>query len=196
MSCNLSIENLGQSEACENNMSGVTTLYFIPKTDVTSINAVRAASPSTFEEYSTVGSSSMGGKAVVAATGKGFAKMYCADDLGELKYTVQGATGSRSLKADLEVFHPGFKRKLLGFVATQTNTEMIVVALMNNGEYHMLGDINRGCKFDDGLESTSGKAATDANGATMHFVWNTNYPQILYEGWDPTDETLGLPFVS
>ena len=192
--CNLSIENLAQAEACDNNMSGVTTLYFIPTEHVTAINAVRPATATSFEDYVVIGSSAMEGKAVIVATGKGFAKMYCADELGELKYTLQGASGSRSMKADLEVFHPGFKKKLLGFLATQANRELIVVCLLNNGEYHMLGDMRRGCKVDESSEATSGKATTDQNGATLHFVWNTPAPQILFDEFDP-EGAKGLPLI-
>ena len=194
--CNISIENLSQAESCENNMSGVNTLYFIRKKDVTAINATRAASAATYTDKVTIGSNAMEGKAFTCPTNKGFAKMYCAEDLGELKYTLQGPAGSRSLKAELEVFHPSFKKKILGFLGSHINEELLVVASLNNDEQHLLGDMRRGCKIADSAEATSGKAATDSNGATLHFEWNTPAPQIFYDGWDPEDTTKGLPLLA
>lgn len=195
--CNLTIENLAQSEFCENNMSGVKHVYFIPKNDVTAINALRPSSKTTFSDYVEIGSSTMSSKAVTVPTGKGFAEIYSAKDLGELKYTTQGsALGSRSFKANLEIFHPKFKKKMLGFLGTAINQELVLVVLLNNGEYHLLGDTQRGAEVADGVEATSGKAVTDNNGVTLQFTWDTPFPQIFYDGWDPTDATTGLPMIS
>ena len=195
--CSLTIESLANDEFCQNNMSGVKTMYFIPKNDVTAINAVLAASKTTFTDYVEIGSTAMEGKAFTVATGKGFVKLYCTKDLGELKYAVQGAgVGSRSMKATLEVFHPNFKRKILGFLGTMINQEMIIVAVLNNGDKHLLGDLERGAQIADGVEATSGKAVTDQNGATLQFEWDTPMPQIFYEEWNPEDATNGLPLMA
>jgi len=194
--CSLTIESLAQEDFCQNNMSGVKTMYFIPKNDVTGINAALAASRTTFTDYVQIGSSSMEGKAFNVATGKGFAKIYCAQDLGELKYTVQGAcVGNRSQKAHLEVFHPGFKRKILGFLGTMINQEMIVVCVLNNGDIHLLGDLERGAQIADGVEAGSGKAVTDQNGLTLQIEYNTPMAQIFYPEWTPEDATHGLPLI-
>ena len=195
--CPLSIESLANTEFCQNNMSGVKTMYFIPKDDVTAINAVLATTKTSFTDYVQIGSTAMEGKAFTVATGKGFAKLYCAKDLGEIKYAVQGAgVGSRSLKATLEVFHPGMKRKLLGFLGTMINQELIIVAVQNNGEIHLMGDLERGAELADGVEATSGKAVTDQNGATLQFEWDTPMPQVFYPEWSPEDSTNGLPMIS
>lgn len=195
--CQITIENLSQADSCANNMSGVNTIFFIRKNDVSEINATSAASPSTYADRVTIGSSAMETKAFSCPSGKGFAKMYCAEDLGELKYNMQGPVGSRSLKAELEVFHPAFKKKILGFLGSHINEELLVVAVLNNGENHLLGNMRRGCKIADSTEATSGKSVSDdANGATIHFTWNTPTPQIFFDGWDPEDDTNGLPLVS
>ena len=195
--CTLSIESLANTEFCQNNMSGVKTMFYIPKYDVTAINAVLAATKTTFTDYVQIGSTAMEGKAFTVATGKGFAKIHCSKDLGELKYTVQGsAVGSRSLKAHLEVFHPAFKRKILGFLGTMINQEVILVVVLNNGEIHLMGDLERGAEIADGVEATSGKTVTDPNGATLQFEWDTPMPQIFYPEWNPEDSTNGLPLIS
>lgn len=194
--CSLTIESLANEEFCQNNMSGVKTMYIIPKSDITAINAVLSNTKTTFTDYVELGSSAMEGKAFTVATGKGFAKIYCAKDLGELKYTVQGAAvGSRSMKANLEVFHPNFKRKILGFIGTMINQEVVIVAVLNNGDKHLLGDMERGAAIADGVEATSGKAVTDQNGATLVFEWDTPMPQIFYAEWNPEDTTHGLPLI-
>lgn len=196
MSCTLTIESLANTEFCQNNMSGVKTMYFIPKNDVTAINAVLAGTKTTFTDYVQIGSQAMEGKAFTVATNKGFAKLYCVKDMGELKYTVQGTgVGSRSLKAHLEVFHPNMKRKLLGFLGTMINQELIIIVVQNNGEIHLLGDLERGAEIADGVEATSGKSVTDQNGATLQFEWDTPMPQIFYPEWSPEDSTNGLPLI-
>ncbi len=194
--CPLTIESLANSEYCQNNMSGIKTMYFIPKRDVVTINAVLAQEKQTFTDYVQIGSNAMEGKAFSVKEGKGFAKIYCSKDLGELKYTVQGAgVGSRSLKARLEVFHPGMKRKMLGFLGTMINQELIIVAIKNDGDIHLMGDLERGAEIADGVEATSGKEVTSQNGATLIFEWDTPMPQIFYPEWKPEDNTHGLPLI-
>ena len=194
--CNLTIESLAASDLCENNMSGVKVMYFIPKDDVTAINVQRPATLAGFEDFVTLGDSQLADNAIEVGTGKGFAKLFCAKDLGELKYAAQGTSlGGRSLKATLEVFHPKFKKKLLGFLSVAINLELLIVVKLNNGEYHLLGDIDRGATLADGVEATSGKAVTDDNGATLNFEYDTPFAQIMYDGWDPTDATVGLPMI-
>lgn len=195
--CSLSIENLAGSEFCKQNMSGVKTIYFCPVGDITAINAQETASKSSFVDYVEIGSSADTGKAFTAATGKGFAKIYCAKDMGELKYAVQGSrVGCRSVKATLEIFHPGMARKLAGFLATMQNQEMLIVAKCNNGDVHLLGDLERGATIADGVEMTTGKAVTDDNGATITFEWDTPMPRIFFEGFDPEDSEKGLPLIA
>mgnify|MGYP006916042242 CR=1 FL=1 len=194
--CSLTIESLANSDFCQNNMSGVKTLFFIPKDDVIAVNAALAENKIAFEDYVQIGSAAMEGKAFTVKNGKGFAKIYSVKDLGELKYAVQGAgVGSRSMKATLEIFHPNFKRKLLGFLGTMINQEMLIVAVLNNGDKHLLGDLDRGAQFADGVEATSGKTVTDQNGATLQFEWDTPMPQIFYDEWKPEDASKGLPLI-
>lgn len=194
--CNISIENLGRPCPCGNNMSGVNTVYVTLKDHVSAINATNPEIIQTFADKVTIGSSAMTKKAIETKTAKGFVSIFSAKDLGELKYTPQGSIiGCKSMKANLEIFHPGFKRKLLGFSSTAMNEELIIIVKLNNGEYHLLGDIDRGAELADGSETTSGKATTDNNGATLMFSYDTPAPQIFYEGWNPNDETTGITFI-
>lgn len=193
--CNINVQNIAESDACGNNQSGVRGIYFIPKSDVEAINAKRPAIITTYAERVIIGSATMEGLAVKCPTGKGFGKMFCADDLGELVYTPQGQHGSRSFKAELEIFHPAFKAEILGFVAVHNNQELIIVAELNNDQFHLLGSMRRGVHLADSTKATTGKGVTDANGAECHFEWNTDAPQVFYDGWTPEDEEHGLPLI-
>ena len=194
--CQVQTQNIAESESCGNNTSGVTTIYFAPKSDITTINATRPANMSTYRDRVVIGSTTMEGMAITMPTGKGFGKMFCADDLGELVYTPQGQKGSRSFKAELEIFHPSFKKDILGFLATHNNQEMVIVAVLNNGEVHLLGTKQRGVSLADNTRATSGKEYTSANGAECHFEWNTPAPQIFWDEFDPEDENHGIPLIA
>lgn len=198
MACNdITLEGLSRLNACANNQGGVKTIYIASAADVTKINAKRAADPKDLGDFVTIGSSSDSGKAIECAEGKGFVKIYCAEDMGELKYTVQGEiVGARSLQATLDIFHPGFRRKGLGFISYFNNADAIIVVKLNNGEYHLMGDTDRGALLADGNEATSGMAAADNNGIHPIFEYTTPFSQIFYEGFDPEDETTGIPILS
>ena len=57
------------------------------------------------------------------------------------------------------------------------NSEVIILARLNNGDIHMLGDADRGAEIGDNVEASSGKAVTDNNGATS-FVYDTPTAQV------------------
>jgi hypothetical protein len=169
--CSLELQDLNMSAGCANNMSGVKNVYLAFKDDVASfpkLPNVRAA----YEDYAI-----LEGLLTMKGT-KRFYHIYCSRDLGELKYTLQGPTGARSLKATLEIYHPGFKSKLLGLVSSTMNSELVILARLNNGDVHLLGDKNRGVEYGDNAELSSGKAVTDNNGGTLNFVYDTPTVQI------------------
>ena len=58
------------------------------------------------------------------------------------------------------------------------NSELVILARLNNGDVHLLGDKNRGVEYGDNAELSSGKAATDNNGGTLNFVYDTPTVQI------------------
>lgn len=194
--CQISLESLGRPNPCDNNMSGVNAIFLTLKKDIVKINAKAAEVINTMTDRVTIGNASMAKKAIESKEGKGFISIFSAKDMGELKYATQGSvSGCKSQKASLEIYHPGFKKKLLGFISTAMNEEMIIVVRLNNDEYHLLGTEYRGVEIADGTEATSGKAVTDNNGATLTFEYDTPVPQIFYDGWNPTDETTGITII-
>lgn len=193
---NITLAGLGRLQPCKTNLSGVKTMWIIPAADVLKINAVRAENISDLDDFCTIGSSALEGKAITCKEGKGFVKVFCADDMGELKYTSQGnMVGARSFKASLEIYNPGFRRRQLGFLSYFNNQEAIIVVLLNNGEYHLLGDTFKGALLASGNEAVSGKAATDDQGINPTFEFNTGFAQIFWDGFDPTDEQHGIDIV-
>jgi hypothetical protein len=180
--CSLEMEDLNMAASCANNMSGVKNVYIAFKSDIATfpkLPNVRAK----YEDFAVLeGAITMKGE-------KRFYHIYCSRDLGELKYTLQGPTGARSMKATLEIYHPGFKAKLLGLVSSTMNSELVILARLNNGDVHLLGDKNRGVEYGDNAELSSGKAVTDNNGGTLNFVFDTPTAQI-YKG-DNIDAITG-----
>lgn len=192
MRCNNIKSNILAPASCSNNMPGVQRLLFIPRKDVESINAVAANVPTTYGERVTIGSPLMEQKAITVKSGKEFAEIFCADEFGELIYTPQGQHGSRSFKAELEIFHPGFKKRLLGYMSVAANREYLLVVGLSNGEWHLMGDTGRGARMADSTRATSGKAVTDANGGELHFECSCQAPRVFFAGWQPENETYGI----
>ena len=191
--CGLVIGNLGNPGFCEKVTSGVHRLLFVPKDDVESLNAVIATAPEGMEDYVVIGSTAMVQKLVTLQSGCEFAEMYASKDLGELKYAVQGSVvGNRSLHATLEVYHPVFRKKVLAFLGLAANLEFLLLVQLENGTWHLLGDLERGATVADGAEAASGKANTDSNGATLQFEWDCRFPQVIFEGWSPSNATYGV----
>lgn len=196
--CNINLQELGRLDACGNNMSGVRAIWIIAKKDVTAINAVQPNTVTSLADLVTLDTSGLTNKhAIECVEGKGFAAIYCAVDMGELKYTTQGKlSGCKSLKATLDIYHPGFKRAALGAQAYFNNEEAIIVVKLNNGLIHLLGDMDRGADFQDGVESSSGKSGEDDNGVNFIWVYNCPAQRIFSDEWDPKDATIGLPIVA
>ena len=192
-SCNLNISDLTTPKFCENVTSGIRRLLYVPKDDIEAINAVIAAQPEGFEEYVVVGSPAMVQKAVTLKSGCEFAEIYASKDLGELKYTVQGtASGNRSFHVSVEIHHPGFKRKALALLGIAANLEFVLLVQRSSGDWHLLGDLDRGATLADGAEATSGKASGDQNGVTFQFEYDCPLPRIMFEGWNPDNAVYGV----
>lgn len=193
MNCNNIRGNITEPvPECQVFMPGIQRLLFIPRKHVETINALAAQVPATYSEAVIIGSPLMGQQAVTVKPARKFAEIYCSDELGELKYEPQGQKGSRSLHATVEIFHPGFKAKLLGYMAWALNTEFMLLVMTSAGSWHLLGDLNRGCRLIDGTEASSGKAVTDANGGRLTFEYNCARPRVFYYGWDPDDPVNGV----
>ena len=169
--CNLKLEDLMSGMDCQSVMSGVKTVLVGLQEDVAVWPSV-INSPTSMEE-----NVKLSGIPVMKA-GKRMFKLHSKNDAGELQYVGQGEEGSRSQQGNLNVYNPGFKAKLLGFLAAVQNAPLFIIALTNQGDWHMLGDRYRGAVLSE-FTATSGKAVTDANGGDLTFIYNTPRAQIL-----------------
>lgn len=124
--CALELEDLNKGANCGNNMSGVKNVYIALKDNVSHFPKL-PSNRTSYEDFAVLEGN------IVMVNGQRFYHIYCSRDMGELKYTTQGTFGGKSMKANLEIYHPGFKPKLLGFIASVMNSEAIVLARLNNG---------------------------------------------------------------
>lgn len=194
ITCNITFEDMDLAEGCTANQSGIKVMGWALKSDISSLPKIPDAR-TTIKNYAemTEGGVTLNTVAhsIGMKAGKRFFRFYTGDELGELKYAVQGPAGSKGFKANLEVFHPGLKSTLLGFMASTMNRELVLIVKLNNGDIHVIGDLDRGVLPSEGVEATSGKATTDSNGATMQYAWNTPTAQIYMGEWDGLFEVSG-----
>lgn len=184
----ITLENIKKSSgSCHPSMSGLRAVYLVPLAYVKSFNIRKVTTCG----YDRVVVEPIGGKAIVLKPGGSFINVFSDKNLGELKYTLAGGV-NKYYQASLEIFHPGFKRKLLGFLSHMINQDIVIVAKTNNGQYHLLGNETHAALIDDGTEAISGKATADNNGATVIFRFDTPTPVVFCEDWDPTDEETGI----
>lgn len=185
--CQYAAENLGTSTACGGKMSGVSHLYYVPRNKVASINWALPASATSLEDIVTLAKTT-GGTAVNAidlASSTKWSKLEFRQGHAELTYTVQGEKGGHSVMAKLSIERNGFTKKPLGFYTAALNEEYVMIAALNNGEYHLLGDMQHGMEMADDGSATSGKATTDANLINFNFEWQTNFPMVFGDSFDP-----------
>ncbi len=172
------MEDLNRPGSCEKAKGGLVTEFLIAeKSDVAAWPQKLAPNlrTSMAQHVETVA-----GSHLEMASGKRMFRIQTKKDSAELKYAVQGESGSRSLKATLEVFAPTIRAQVLGFMSATLNQEVVILCKTRNGDWHLLGDSDEGCEYDSG-EATTGKAGSDANGATLTFAKDVDAPTI-YKG--------------
>lgn len=178
VNCPICLEDLNRPTVCENTKGGVvSTILIALKDDVDHWPSKQAPAlrQGLADHIETVAGDNMTMK-----TGKRFFKIEIKKNSAELKYTLQGESGSRSLKASLQIYTPALRSNVLGFMAATANQEMVLLCQTANKDWHMLGDGDEGCEYESG-EATSGKAGTDAHGADLTFYTDTAAPTI-YKG--------------
>ncbi len=116
--------------------------------------------------------------------GKRLFKMYITDDTGELKMPLVGEIDGQSLEMDLNIFHPGLQKKILGFVNANKNENLVFIVSDAEGQRYILGDKERPCVMVNGEGLGTGKQTKDRKGSGLSFKYKTN--QILaYTGTIP-----------
>ena len=178
--CALELEDLNKGANCGNNMSGVKNVYISLKDNVAQFPKL-PTNRTSYEHFAVLEGN------IVMVNGQRFYHIYCSRDMGELKYTTQGTFGGKSMKANLEIYHPGFKPKLPGFIASVMNSEAIILARLNNGDIHMLGDEDRGAEtFGEESRCTYHHMFNESSRFFLDYTF-TNIPVFAYElaaNWD------------
>jgi len=176
-------------------MSGVSHIYLVPREKVSAINWVLPTTPTSFDEMVTL--EALTGESATTAvalsgTNTKFMKVEFKRGSAELNYSVQGEKGCHSLNAVLSIARNGFKKAPLGFFTYALNESFVMIAVLENGESHLLGDMNHGMEMDDSNNSaTSGAANTDPNTVNFSFEWATNFPMIFGSDFD-ADKGTGI----
>lgn len=176
--CPSCLEDLNRPSVCETTAGGIVTeLLYALKTDVETFPDK--------EQYSTRTVLSghidtANGENIVMKHGKRMFKMNVKKNSAELKYAMQGESGSRSFKTTLEVYAPSMRATVLGFLAETANQELIILAKTRSGDWHLIGDADEGVEYES-AEAATGKNGSDANGVTITFSTTCAAPTI-YKG--------------
>jgi hypothetical protein len=130
-----------------------------------------ATNPLTIEQYG-----EWTGDLVMKAGKRAFT-FYSTDDAAELKFNPVGEKDGKSFQAELTIYNPGLKKKLLGFMAAAKNENLFFIVTDNEGQHYLLGDSRRAAHFESG-EAGTGRATSDRKGVTMTFTFKTNTPRV------------------
>ena len=187
--CPACLEDLARPTTCEKSMGGVVTTFLIGlKSDVATWPEKKAANLRTAmaEHVETLPSSKLTMK-----PGTRMFEISSKKGSSELKYDLQGESGSKSFKASLESNIPGLRAKMLGFQSAIANQEVVVLAKTKAGEVHMLGDEDEGAELES-ASSTTGKTGTDANGADVIISTDVAAPTVYTgDNWDELQVVAG-----
>lgn len=154
------------------NMGGLTQTVIFGLWDDVAAWPTEATTPANVEPYAEwVGD-------IVMKAGKKAFTFYSTDDTAALGVNLVGETDGMSFEMTLDVFNPGLKKKLLGFIAAAKNENLFFIAQDNEGQYYLLGDARRAAKMIAGGSIGTGLKTADRKGAGLKFVFKTNVPRV------------------
>lgn len=154
------------------NMGGLAQTIIFGLWDDVASWPTAPVSPATIEAYA-----EWVGDLVLKAGKKAFT-FYSTDDTSELQINQVGEVDGISFEMVLNVFNPGLKKKLLGFIAAAKNENLFLIAQDMEGQYFLLGDAKRAAKMIPGDGIGTGKKTEDRKGANLRFRFSTNVPRI------------------
>jgi len=167
--------NIGKELTAGENMGGLTQSCIFGLWDDVSQWPAAPVDPTDVEAYAAwVGD-------VVMKAGKKAFTFNTTDDTAELQINMVGEPDGRSFEMVLNVFNPGLKKKLLGFIAAAKNENLFLIAQDAEGQYYLLGDEGRAAIMQPGEGIGTGKNTADRKGAGLSFIYKTNVPRV-YEG--------------
>lgn len=126
----------------------------------------------------------------VFKTGKCFRRMYLTPDTGNMVSEQVGERDGHSFRTNLTAFHPGSKKKALGFARWMSNSNMIFVVKEANDQLRIVGTE----QYPAGIDSNSvatGENAEGRKGMTFTVSCASRTPAPIYEGTIQLTEAAG-----
>jgi len=160
LNCPPCFEDLNRGAECGNSRAGIKAIMFGLKSDVKTFPSKKPAETRTkLEDHviTTAGNLEM-------KPGKRMYKFESKRATAELKYTLEGESGGRSLKASLAAYYNQFGGNIHGFISTIKNKELVLLVKVGNNDWHLLGDEDEGVEIET-FEAGTGKQTTDPIGA-------------------------------
>lgn len=120
----------------------------------------------------------------VMKTGKCFFEAYNTLDSGGLDDKMQGGLDCHSFKHELAFSNPGMKKKLMGFMRSCANENLVFIIKDAEGQMRVVGNEQFAAKPEK-MDGTTGKGAADSKKADLTFFGYGNGPAPVYEGTIP-----------
>ena len=96
----------------------------------------------------------------------------------ELKQTLVGGAQRKKIKSELEIFIPGFKRDVLGFIDSHKNRAMVFIVVDAVGNNWVIGNF-KNAAFIDSADVSTQKKYEDSSGASTKIICNS---KVFYFG--------------
>lgn len=122
--------------------------------------------------------------------GKRLFKMYITDDTGEFKVEPVGEIDGKSFVEHLTIFHPGMRKKMIGFMNAAKNENLVFIVKDSDGQTYLMGDALRPAIYAGAPDGAgTGKATADRKGISAEFTYKTSNVYV-YTGAIPLTEAL------
>lgn len=142
-----------------------TRVFYIPTEFLTKLEAPAATGD--YEARITIPNTNL-----TIANGKGWKGVDVLVDEGELKSTLVGNRGNKKSKGEAEMFIPGFRPKVIGFLDTYKNVPMVWAFPDANGVFWLLGT-KLNPAYIESAEGTTGKKYEDNSGVPVKLSANS-----------------------
>lgn len=126
---------------------------------------------------------------IVMNTGKRMWELYLTDETGEFKIEMVGEKDGKSFIEHLTLFHPGLQKKILGFVNSAKNENLVFIVEDGTGQMYLMGDAATPATLAASEGISTGKATADRAGANLEFTYKTCNAYV-YEGTVPLTPAL------
>ena len=150
------------------NMGGLTQTVIWGLWDDVAAWPTEPSGTLTLEAYAT-----LTGDVTMKANKRAFT-FYSTEDTGKMDIAMVGENDGRSFEVTVDIFNPGLKKKLLGFIAAVKNENLFVIVQDGEGQYYLLGDAKRAVTTQQGSGIGTGQATSDRKGAGLQFKYKCN----------------------